>query len=88
MHFLSAYADHERKLSTLKTLEIASQCEYFKLELAEEGLFDTLLDIVQSEKDYQLNARELALSIISNACCDCRENQKEVRRKGWIELIK
>ncbi|CAG9327086.1 unnamed protein product [Blepharisma stoltei] len=88
VHFLSSYSDNERKLATLKALEVASQFQEFKTELAEEGLFDTLLDIVQSEADYPLFARELALSIISNACKNCRENQKEIRRKGWIELIK
>ena len=88
VHFLSTYSDIDRKVVTLKALEIASQCVDFKLELAEEGLFDTLLDIVQSEADYPLIARELALTIVSNACKDCRDNQKEIRRKGWIEVIK
>lgn len=88
VHFLSTYSDIDRKVVTLKALEIASQCNDFKLELADEGLFDTLLDIVQSESDYPLIARELALSIVSNACKDCRDNQKEIRRKGWIEVIK
>jgi cilia- and flagella-associated protein 69 len=88
VHFLSTYSDIDRKVATLKALEIASQCADFKLELAEEGLFDTLLDIVQSEADYPLLARELALAIVSNACRDCRDNQKEIRRKGWIEVLK
>lgn len=88
VHFLSTYSDIDRKVVTLKALEIASQCPDFKQELAEEGLFDTLLDIVQSESDYPLIARELALTIVSNACKDCRDNQKEIRRKGWIEVIK
>lgn len=88
VHFLSTYSDIDRKIVTLKALEIASQCNDFKLELAEEGLFDTLLDIVQSETDYPLQARELALNIVSNACKECRENQKEIRRKGWIEVLK
>ena len=88
VHFLSTYSDIERKFVTLKALEVASQCIEFKLELAEEGLFDTLLDIVQSETDYPLHARELALSIVSNACKECRDNQKEIRRKGWIEVLK
>ena len=88
VHFLSTYSDIDRKVVTLKALEIASQCSEFKLELAEEGLFDTLLDIVQSEADYPLIARELALTIVSNACKDCRDNQKDIRRKGWIEMIK
>ena len=82
VHFLSTYSDIDRKVMTLKSLEIASQCPEFKIELSEEGLFDTLLDIVQSETDYPLIARELALAIVSNACRDCRDNQKEIRRKG------
>ncbi|OMJ83633.1 hypothetical protein SteCoe_15422 [Stentor coeruleus] len=88
VHFLSTYSDIDRKVATLKALEIASQCSEFKMELAEEGLFDTLLDIVQSEADYPLHARELALAIVSNACRDCRDNQKEIRRKGWVEVLK
>jgi hypothetical protein len=27
------------------------------------------------------------LSTVSNLCASCRENQKEFRRKGWIELL-
>ena len=85
MYFLSTYSYIDKKVVTLKALEIASQCNEFKLELAEEGLFDTLLDIVQSEADYPLLDRELALSIVSNACRNCRDNQKEIGEKARLK---
>jgi hypothetical protein len=88
VNFLTSNNDPEHKYLTLKALEIASRFSFFKVELAEEGLFDILHDIIHSEKDYSLAIRELALAIISNTCTDCRSNQKEIRRKGWIELIK
>jgi len=88
VHFLNVHQDIQMKLATLKVLEIASQFSEFKEELSEEGLFDNLLGIVEGDVDYPLSVRELALSIVSNACKDCRKNQKEIRRKGWIEIIK
>lgn len=88
VNFLTSHNDPDHKYLTLRALEVASQFSFFKVELAEEGLFDILHDIIQSDKDYSLNIRQLALSIISNTCTDCRSNQKEIRRKGWIELIK
>lgn len=87
VNYLSANNDCERKVAVLKVLEVAASIPEFKLELAEEGIFDLLYDIVLSEADYPLSLRELVLSTVSNLCGNSRENQKEFRRKGWIELL-
>ena len=87
VNFLAAHNDPERKFNTLRVLELASQFPEYKVELAEEGLFDILFDIINSDHEYSLEIREMAFSVVSNACRECRENQKEFRRKGWIELL-
>ena len=47
-----------------------------------------LLQIIQSGVEVHLDLREFSFNIIANICKDNRENQKEFRRKGGIELLK
>jgi hypothetical protein len=49
---------------------------------------DILLDIIQNQNDNPLDLRELSFNIISNISKGVRQNQKELRRKGGIELLK
>lgn len=95
IQFLSAYTDPERRIACLKALLNASNFEYFKVDFAEKGIIDVLLDIqsnfgpnASNSQDNPLDLRELSFNIISNICENTRSNQKEFRRKGGIELIK
>ena len=88
IQFLSAFNDYERRISCMKALLNTSTYEYFKKDFAEKGIVDILLDIVQNGKDNPLDMREMAFNIISNICKECRQNQKEFRRKGGIEVLK
>ena len=86
VNFLSNSSNSESIKMALKLMEVASQFPSYKVEIAEEGAFDLLYDIVE-RSDSTLEIRELAISVISNICKECRQNQKEFRRKGWVEIL-
>lgn len=88
IQFISSFSDYERKHSCLKVLLNTSEFDYFKKDLGDRGIMEILLDIIQNKRENTLDLRELAFNIISNICKDTRQNQKQFRRKGGIELIK
>lgn len=88
IQFLSSYSDYERRLACMRAILNTSTYEGFKKDFAERGIMDVLLDIVQNSKDNPLDMREIAFNIIANISHNCRENQKEFRRKGGIEVLK
>lgn len=88
IQFISSFSDYERKHSCLKVLLNASEFDYFKKDLGDRGIMEILLDIISNKRENTLDLRELAFNIISNICKDTRQNQKQFRRKGGIELIK
>lgn len=71
MNFLSNSSNSESIKMALKLMEVASQFPSYKVEIAEEGAFDLLYDIVE-RSDSTLEIRELAISVISNICKECR----------------
>ena len=88
IQFLSSFSDYERKHSCLKVLLNTSEYDYFKKDLGDRGIMEILLDIIQNKRENTLDLRELSFNIVSNICKDTRQNQKQFRRKGGIELIK
>ena len=72
----------------MKAILQASKFEFFKTNFHNSGLIDVLLDIIKSGTDVHLDLREYAFNILSNICSGNRDNQKEFRRKGGIELLK
>jgi len=86
--FLSSYNDYERRQACMKAILNTSTYDAFKKDFAKQNIMDVLLDIVQNSKDNPLDMREIAFNIIANISKDCRDNQKEFRRKGGIEILK
>lgn len=74
IQFLSAYNDYERRIACMKALVNTSTYDYFKIDFADKGIIDILLDIIQNTKDNPLDMREIAFNIISNISKDCRPN--------------
>jgi hypothetical protein len=73
----------------MKALLSASKFEFFKIELAEKNIIETLLDIISNcDEPGTLYLRELSFNILSNICKACRENQKAFRRLKGIEAIR
>ena len=63
--------------------------DFFKVDLMNCGLIQTLLDLIQNQTESgTLYIRELSFNILSNICKDCRENQKMFRRQSGIEILK
>ena len=85
---MEEYNDYQRRNACLKAILQASKFEFFKVNFNNSGLIDVLLEIIQSGIEVHLDLREYAFNIISNICKDNRENQKEFRRKGGMEILK
>lgn len=86
--FLSSFTDYERRSACLKALLNCTEFDFFKLDIAEKGIMDILLDIIQNTAENPLDLRETCFNIMSNICKDTRPNRKEFRRKGGVELVK
>ena len=70
--FLSNNNDPVLKEKCLHAFANASMFEEeYKLRIAEEGLFDTLTDFIQHDKDSSLETKELCFTILANLCKDC-----------------
>jgi len=73
----------------MKALLAASTFGFFKIELQEKNLIETLLEVIaHADEVGTLCTRELSFNILSNICHDCRENQKAFRRLNGIEAIR
>jgi len=85
---MQTYQDYERRIACMKAILQASKFDFFKQNFNNSGLMDVLLEIIKSGTDVHLDLREYAFNIISNLCCNNRDNQKELRRKQGIEILK
>ena len=88
MKFLTSFPDSERRLSCLKALNCTSKYDYFKKDITDAGIIDSLFEIIQQQKDISLEIREYCFNILSNVCKNFRPAKKEFRRKSGVELIK
>lgn len=87
--FLQTYKDKPRSKAAMQALLSASTFDFFKADLQECHLVDTLLEVVaNSQESGTLQLRELSFNILSNICTECRQNQKEFRRLGGIESLR
>lgn len=87
--FLKKCKDNHRRKACMKALLSASKFEFFKIELAEKNIIETLLEIISNvDEPGTLYLRELSFNILSNICKACRENQKTFRRLKGIEAIR
>jgi hypothetical protein len=74
IQFLSAYNDYDRRTACMKALLNTSTYDFFKIDFADKGIIDILLDIVMNSKENPLDMREMSFNIISNISKDCRPN--------------
>lgn len=73
--FLKRFKENERRKACLKALLSAANFDFFKIELQQKNLIETLLEIVSNaDEPGTLYMRELAFNIMSKMCLDCREN--------------
>lgn len=73
----------------MRALLTASTFSFFKIELQEKNLIESLLEVIaHSDEAGTLCIRELSFNILSNMCHECRENQKAFRRLNGIEAIR
>ena len=80
--------DPERKEKCLRVFANASLFEEeYKLKITEEGIIDTISDLIVHDSENPIEIKELCYTIISNLCNDCQKNKKLFRNKGCIELI-
>lgn len=80
--------DPERKEKCLRVFANASLFEEdYKLKITEEGIIDTLSDLIVHDVENPIEIKELCYIIISNLCRECQKNKKLFRNKGCIELI-
>ena len=87
--FIQAFQDIPRRKAVLMALLSNSFFDFFKVDLMNCGLIQTLLDLIQNQTESgTLYIRELSFNILSNICKDCRENQKMFRRQSGIEILK
>lgn len=85
--FLTNSNDLEKKEQSLACLVNASQFEEeYKLKIAEEGVIDILIDLINNEEK-NLEVRDHCFTIISNLCKDCNKNKKQFRSKGGVDLL-
>ena len=47
-----------------------------------------LLDTIRNKRDNALNLREFLFNILSNICKHARQNNKQLRRRESIKIIK
>ena len=71
---IQRYSDYERRLACMKTILQASKYDQFKNDFNNSGLIDVLLEIIGQNTGVHLDLREYAFNILSNLCCNNREN--------------
>jgi hypothetical protein len=87
--FLQTFSDKPRRRAVLLTLLASSTFNYFKEDMEQLGVIQTLLDIIRdSATQGSLYIRELCMNILANICEDCRPCQKSLRRTNGIETIR
>ena len=67
--FLKKSKDNARRKACMKALLSASKFDFFKIELAQKNIIETLLEVINHNDEVgTLYLRELSFNILSNIC--------------------
>eukprot|EP00742_Colponemidia_sp_Colp-10_P006462 GILJ01006923.1.p1 GENE.GILJ01006923.1~~GILJ01006923.1.p1 ORF type:complete len:958 (-),score=179.61 GILJ01006923.1:144-2795(-) len=87
LHFLSAQQDEALRVMTLRVLHNTVSLLDFAMEIGEAGGIEILLKLLQSAES-SIRVKELCVSILSKLCTNCAPNQRQLRKKGGIDILR